>query len=338
MTDGARIRRLLAVGGLIADIRVEVPRLPPRGGDVLGKPATVGAGGVFNVLAAAARNGLAAAFAGLHGTGPFGDRIRADLAAEGVPLLTRPCPHGDSGFCLVMVEPDGERTFVTSPGVEQGPEPDRPDAVAVGRADALFLSGYDLCYPAVGPALARRVGALSTGAVLVFDPGPLADQIPQQILRPVLARTDLLTLNRREARLLAATEKIGPLAEAILPRLAPGALLVLRDGPRGCHLAGGPVGIRPAHVTAPAVQMVDATGAGDTHTGVLLAGIAGGRDPVAAAIRANAAAAVSVTRRGPATAPTMAELDAFLAETARAAALPPGASEPATTSTGGSTP
>ena len=25
---------------------------------------------------------------------------------------------GDSGFCLVMVEPDGERSFVTSPGVE----------------------------------------------------------------------------------------------------------------------------------------------------------------------------------------------------------------------------
>ena len=57
---------------------------------------------------------------------------------------------------------------------------------------------------------------------------------------------------------------------------------------------------------------VDTNGAGDCHTGVLLAEVAAGRGWVGAARRANAAAAIKVTRRGPATAPTAAEVDDFL--------------------------
>jgi sugar/nucleoside kinase (ribokinase family) len=58
---------------------------------------------------------------------------------------------------------------------------------------------------------------------------------------------------------------------------------------------------------------LDTNGAGDTHTGVLVAELARGADWVDAARRANAARAIKVTRRGPATAPTAAETDAFLA-------------------------
>ena len=66
------------------------------------------------------------------------------------------------------------------------------------------------------------------------------------------------------------------------------------------------------HIPAPAVTAVDSTGAGDTHAGVFLAALADGLDPPAAARRANAAAAWSVTRPGPATSPTRATLDAWL--------------------------
>ncbi len=67
------------------------------------------------------------------------------------------------------------------------------------------------------------------------------------------------------------------------------------------------------------MRAIDATGAGDAHTGVLIAGLAAGLDPVSAARRANAAAALAVTRRGAATAPTRAEIDAFLASAAQGA-------------------
>src|SRR4029077_7483316 len=113
-----RPKRLLCVGSIVADIRIDVPHLPPRGGDVLGSVASVSAGGGFNILAAATRNGLPSVFGGQHGTGPHGTRIRADLAREGIATLLAPNEEGDSGFCIVMIEPAGERRFITSPGPE----------------------------------------------------------------------------------------------------------------------------------------------------------------------------------------------------------------------------
>jgi sugar/nucleoside kinase (ribokinase family) len=72
-----------------------------------------------------------------------------------------------------------------------------------------------------------------------------------------------------------------------------------------------PVPDAPVHILAPAVHAVDTTGAGDAHAGVFLAALADGLSPADAARRANAAAALAVTRPGPATSPTRAELDAW---------------------------
>ncbi|MGO1562884.1 MAG: PfkB family carbohydrate kinase, partial [Actinomycetaceae bacterium] len=62
------------------------------------------------------------------------------------------------------------------------------------------------------------------------------------------------------------------------------------------------------------VEAVDTNGAGDAHTGVLCADLAAGRPLMEAVRRANVAAGIAVTRRGPATSPTAAEIDARLAQ------------------------
>src|SRR5215470_19120642 len=97
--------RLLHLGNVVVDIVVTVPALPERGGDVLASRAQATAGGGFNVLAAAARQGLRAAYAGAHGTGPFASLARAALDAEGVDVV-QPAKAGlDTGFALTIVEP-----------------------------------------------------------------------------------------------------------------------------------------------------------------------------------------------------------------------------------------
>jgi sugar/nucleoside kinase (ribokinase family) len=50
----------------------------------------VAGGSGFNVLVAAARQGLPGVLAGTHGTGPFGDLARAAVAAAGLDLVHRP--------------------------------------------------------------------------------------------------------------------------------------------------------------------------------------------------------------------------------------------------------
>lgn len=102
---------------------------------------------------------------------------------------------------------------------------------------------------------------------------------------------------------------MGPLAEAVAGRLRPGAVAVVRDGARGCAVhAEGRTEVVPGFPATP----VDTNGAGDTHTGVLLAERAKGVDWADACRRANAAGAIKVTRRGPTTSPTAVEIEGYL--------------------------
>lgn len=314
---GSPGRQLVFAGEALVDVVMRVPALPARGGDLLATSAEVTAGGGFNVMAAAARQGLPVLYAGGHGTGPWGDMVRAALAAEGIGLLRPPDPDRDTGFDVALVEPDGERTFVTRLGAEMVRGPRRWDAVPAGPGDAVYVSGYGLAARETGPALSAWAAALPPGALLFVDPGPLVAEIPAAVLDPVLVRCDWLSCNEREAALLAGTgsspagEDRLSLARAVLGRTGRGNVIV-RAGAAGCYVALRGSSDPPAHVPAPAVTAVDTTGAGDAHSGVFLAALAEGLPPLAAAARANAAAAFAVTRRGPATAPTRIELDAWL--------------------------
>ena len=317
----ARPRRLVFAGEAIVDVMMRVPRLPERGGDLLAAATAVTVGGGFNVMAAAARQGLPVLYAGGHGTGPWGDLVRRALADEGIAVFRPPDQARDTGFDVALVEPDGERTFVTHLGAEALAEPGSRQAAPVDPCDAVYISGYGLVPPESGPVLAAWAAALPPGPLLFIDPGPLVAEIPAAVLDPVLARCDWLSCNQREAALLAGTADPAKAARRLLARTAR-ANVIVRSGPAGCLLAlrPGPTGAEAAipppptlvHIPAPAVTAVDSTGAGDAHAGVFLAALADGLDPPAPARRANAAAALAVTRPGPATSPTRTALDTWL--------------------------
>jgi sugar/nucleoside kinase (ribokinase family) len=301
-------RRLVFAGEAIVDVVMRVPALPPRGGDVLATSTEILAGGGFNVMAAAARQGLPVLYAGGHGTGPWGDVVRAALAAEGVGLLRPADPDGDTGFDVALVDAGAERTFVTQHGAETARA---WDAVSVGPGDAIYVSGYGLVPPESGAALSEWAAALPSGVLLFLDPGPLVAQIPAALLHRVLSRCDWLSCNQREAEWLAGgTWDPAEAAGRLLARGAAGGVIV-RAGAAGCYVAE-PGSAGAVHVRAPRVTAVDTTGAGDAHSGVFLAALADGHSPAVAAARANAAAAFAVTRHGPATAPDRAQLDAWL--------------------------
>src|SRR5262249_62431891 len=62
--------RLLHLGNVVVDVVLEVPVLPEPGGDVLATASQSAAGGGVNVMAAAARPGLAVADGGVVRSGP----------------------------------------------------------------------------------------------------------------------------------------------------------------------------------------------------------------------------------------------------------------------------
>src|SRR5215472_7738637 len=81
------VTRLLHLGNVVVDVVLNVPALPEPGGDVFATGAQTAAGGGFNVMAAAARQGLAAAYGGVIGTGPLAALAAGACAAEGIEVL-----------------------------------------------------------------------------------------------------------------------------------------------------------------------------------------------------------------------------------------------------------
>src|SRR5262249_33948849 len=111
-------QRLILVGSILVDILMYVERLPERGGDTIARNTLLTSGGGMNLLAGATRLGLSACYAGRVGDGPMGSQVMTDLAETGIPLLLPRVSGEDTGFDVGLVEANGERTFVTSPGVE----------------------------------------------------------------------------------------------------------------------------------------------------------------------------------------------------------------------------
>ncbi|NMZ95861.1 sugar kinase [Pseudomonas panacis] len=303
--------RLLHTGQVIVDLVMALDTLPATGGDVLAKSASFEAGGGFNVMAAARRNGLPVVYLGRHGTGRFGDLARAAMQAEGIEMALAASSAKDTGLCVSLTEATTERTFISHIGVEGELSQEDLTTVAARVDDYVYVSGYSLLLEGKAQALIDWLLALPREVVVVFDPGPLVKAPDSALMGALLPRIDIWTSNGPEALAFTGAADIAAALPALSQHLRAETLLVVRDGPNGCWV--GRAG-QIEHVPGFKVQAVDSNGAGDAHAGVFIAGLADGLKPAEAARRANAAAALAVTRWGPATSPGTAEVDALLTD------------------------
>lgn len=301
--------RVIHTAQALVDVVVEVPSLPRRGGNVMAPPPQDYAGGAVNILLAAARQGAECVHAGATGTGPHGDLVRSALADEGVVVSSPVVPDLDTGICVVMLEPTAERTFVTTQAAERIISVDSLQTSDPQPGDLVCVSGYSLTGRTRDPLLEWLAG-LPGGVEVVLDPGAIFAELDDDVREQMLAMTTVWTGNAEESEALTGEADIVVAAATCLEHLPIGSVAVVRDGPEGCAVhAEGETTDLDGYPQKP----VDTNGAGDTHTGVLVACRASGMPWVESARRANAAGAIKVTRRGPATAPTAAEIDEFLA-------------------------
>jgi len=308
--DAPPLRRgLLQVSGVVIDVLQKIERLPRPGEEIHAVAGLVSAGGGFNALAAARRAGADAAYGGALGRGQFADLARAALAAEGVAALQARVQEVDQGFCVVLVERGGERAYVYNAGAER--QATAEDLARLPAADFAWalIGGYAAPDPPARDIFAEWLLGLPRSVRPMFDPTPLVLGLDPSRVAAALARADWVSANRREAEALTG-EGEPESSAAALARGREGA--VVRDGARGCWLARE--GTAPRPIAGFPVAAVDTTGAGDAHVGAFIAALIAGRAADEAARFANAAAALSVTRLGAATAPSLAETLAFLAE------------------------
>lgn len=305
--------RFIVAAQALVDVLMYVSRVPEPGGSCIAKRTVTQVGGSFNVAAAAARLGISTYYAGKVGSGPNGSRVQEEFASEGIGLLVPAVAGRDSGFDVGLVEEGGESRYIGSPGVEAEITPQDLDGIKLEAGDLVYLSGYDL---AMGRPSAAALGAwvdrLMPEVWCVFDPGPPVAEIPSAIARRVLMRTDLLTLNWREGILLTGESTAEGITASLAKWISPRGVVILRKGASGSWVRDAS-GLSDV-AAFPVVEVLDTTGAGDAHTGALVAWLGRGASLLTAARAANAAAALSVQAVGPATGPTEAELQNILGD------------------------
>ncbi len=293
-------------GSINLDLVAWVVELPRPGETVMASGLSRHAGGKgLNQAVAAARAGAETRMLGLVGADEAGDWLLQVMGQAGVETThIGRHPSLPTGQALITVSQAGENAIVVAPGANAGlsaiPIGELAGArvllaqleTALAPIATLFAAAPPGCLKMLNaaPALADGAQMFATCDVLVFNQTELA----AYACAPA-ATDQRLDDTVRAARSLLA----GPDQSVVVTLGAQGALIV--NAARAEHLPG-----RPAHV-------VDTVGAGDCFCGVLAAGLDEGLDLIAAADRANAAAALAVGRRGAASAmPSRAEIQSVV--------------------------
>ncbi|AUO63742.1 sugar kinase [Citrobacter freundii complex sp. CFNIH2] len=293
------------VGAAVIDVIADAYALPWRGCDIELKQQGVNVGGcALNIAVALKRLGIDAGNALPLGQGVWAEIIRNRMTKEGLHSLIE-TTQGDNGWCLALVEPDGERTFMSFSGVENQWNADWLAQLTIPPDSLIYLSGYQLASPC-GELLVQWLEGLDR--VMPFiDFGPRIGDIPDALMARILACRPLVSLNRQEAEI--AAERFGlsldveGLGAQWVKRFA-APLIVRHDKEGAWYFSAQSSGCVPAFPTT----VVDTIGAGDSHAGGMLAGLASGWSLADAVLLGNAVASWVVGHRGGDCAPFREEL------------------------------
>ena len=272
-------RSLHVIGNIQLDVLASpVTRLPKSGGDdVIERIAVRPAGAAGNVSLALAALGVEHRLFGAVGDDQAGRWVADELQRAGVAADVRIAAGQATGISIALEAPGRERAFLTAHGVlNRYKESDLPDDAL--DADLVLLTGY-FSLPGLRGAGTRHLlqRARSRGAVTVFDTGwdpeDWTGEAAQEVLE-MLPFVDIFLPNEPEALALSGKSD----AEGALAFLSNrcNGWVAVKLGEEGV-LAQGPE-VETLRVTAPPVEAIDTTGAGDSLAAGMLAELAEGAD------------------------------------------------------------
>lgn len=297
------------VGSYVVDLMSRTPHLPKPGETVLGGPFQMGPGGKGgNQAVAAARQGSQVTMVTKIGQDLFGDQALRNFEREFIKTtyITKDEIEA-TGAALIAVDQDSENMIVVSLGAcgKLTREDIQQASCAFHEADIILVQ-LETSIEAVRATVEL---ANELGKPVVLNPAPY-----QKVDLETMAKITYITPNETEANFLTGItvhdEKTAQEAALILYNLGiPNVIITL--GKLGCYVYDG--NDQGRLIKGFSVDAVDSTGAGDAFNGGFTTFIASGMSIDEAARKANAVAALSVTRAGTSPAmPTQEELEKFL--------------------------
>lgn len=282
---------ILVIGSLNMDLSIDLAKMPVTGETILGRGIAYKAGGKgANQACAAGKLGGRVRMLGCVGQDELGQKLVKSLSESGVETdyikESRDLP---TGTAVIYVDDNGDNSIVVIPGANMA-----CDIEYLKEQDEQFhwcdyvVLQMEIPYEAVWYSVKR---AKELGKMVILNPAPAPDEIPEEILSLV----DYLTPNETEIIALNGKSKddIREGAEKLLSRGVSNVIATLGD--RGALLVN-----RYGETFYPArkVVSVDTTAAGDCFNGAMVAALAEGQSEAEAILFANMASSIAVTRKG----------------------------------------
>jgi len=237
------------------------------------------------------------------GNDDFGVLNIERLKSDGVDVSRiKVTPRYTTGTAFVTYFPDGGRKFIfhfthSAAGV-LGPED--IDEEYIKGAEYLHIMGCSLsASESMRQAILKAVRiAKANGVNVSFDPNIRFELLDAEGIRNVFANlldsTDILLTGGEEALALSERDTLGNAAAFFMEKGI--GTMVVKMGSKGAVLYKGQDSME---IPPFRVEEVDPTGAGDCFDGAFLASLASGKTLDEAALIANAAGALGVTKKGP---------------------------------------
>lgn len=216
-------------------------------------------GGATNTATTFARMGLKPAIIGKVGADDGGKRILAECKAEGIASRIITDKKLSTAYSVILVPLAGERTILTHRGASDKLKPaDIDKALAQGRW-AYIVPG-NIPYPTI----LHAVNKLSEqGTRIALNPSKHVVEKGLRALKPLLAKIDVLIMNREEAAMMTGIpyDRIEDIL-SILHRSFSG-IIAVTDGAHGAFVMDREH--RYNCGVFPKKTLSDATGAGDAY-------------------------------------------------------------------------
>ncbi|RYX80798.1 ribokinase [bacterium] len=299
---------VVVVGSANMDMTVRCKHLPIPGQTILGDAFVTNPGGKgANQAVAAAKCGARTELVARVGNGMFVPRFIESYEKVGlghthvIRDTTTP-----SGTALIFVDDEGENMIVVAPGANQ-----KLTIADVEAAKEMFLGSkvmiLQLEVPLETVVHAAEI-AKEVGMTVILNPAPVRTLPPA-----LLENVDIIIANEVEVAILTGAKEVdtSTAAAACKPLIDAGVGHVITTlGKDGAIITGGDGATK---VRGFRVNAIDTTSAGDTFVGALACALTEGKSLEEATSFANAAAALTCTKRGAQQAmPTRAEIDEML--------------------------
>lgn len=244
--------------------------------DRIGPAKEISGGSAANTIAGIAHLGGKTAYVGKVKDDQLGAIFAHDLRAQGADYetpLAASAHEAETGRCIVLVTPDGERSMNTYLGVTEFLSSEDIFEDQMAAADWIYLEGYRFdgadSVQAFDKAIAACKGAGGRVSLTLSDPF-CVDRYRDAFRGLIQNHVDLLFCNRAEMLSMYQTEDFDLALEKASSEVE---IVACTDSEHGAHILSGD---NRWHAPAMPVKIVDATGAGDLFAGAFLWGLTNG--------------------------------------------------------------